>query len=51
LVGRSYVKEQQVRPKTGVAFDVYNRGEIHESMKMQDGLETLRKKSKIGFCK
>jgi hypothetical protein len=48
LVGRSCFKEQHGRLKTDVAFENYNTGEVHESMKMQDGLGT---KSKNGFCK
>ena len=51
LVGRSYVKEQQVRLKAGVAFEDYNTGEVHESKKVQDGLETLRTQSKNEFWK
>jgi len=46
LVGRPYLKEQHGRPKTGIALGDYNIGEVHESMKMYDGLETLRTKSK-----
>jgi hypothetical protein len=51
LVGRPNIKEQHGRPKSGVAFEDYNTGEFRESMKMQDGLQTLRTKSKNGFCK
>ena len=49
MVGRPYVKEQHGRPKAGIAFEDYNTGEVHESMKMQDGLETLRTKPKRNF--
>jgi len=51
LVGRPYLKEQHGKPKTGIAFENYNIGELHESMKMYKRLETLRTKSKNGFCK
>jgi hypothetical protein len=46
MVERSYFKEQHSRPKNGVAFEDYNTAEVCESMKMQDGIETLRTKTK-----